>query len=143
MPKALSLAIALTVLAGRAQAADLCTPNPYSKQDAERGKVAFDSHCALCHQTTLSGRVPGNAAKESPDIALLSADDVKFLDGNGGTVPPLLGPKFFDKFRQGSLVKFSAAVAGAANTFPAKDMKIPETYFLLTAYVLSANCEKR
>lgn len=39
----------------------------------------------------MTGRVPGNYMNESPDINLLSESDLKFLDGGGGAVPPLVG----------------------------------------------------
>ena len=47
---------------------DLCSANPYTKKEAELGKVAFESRCALCHQYRMVGRVPGNEKNESPDI---------------------------------------------------------------------------
>lgn len=127
-----------------AQAQDLCTVNPYTKAEAERGKVLFDSHCAFCHQTNMTGRQPGNSKNESPDFSVLSAKDVEFVDNAGGVVPPLIGPKFFDKHRgKSTLVEFSSQVAGAANSFPpAGKIDTPKTYFEIAAYVLYRNCGK-
>ena len=136
------LTIALATAAGIAQADDLCAINPYTKSDAEKGKAAFDSHCAYCHQYNMSGRLPGNFLKESPDIGVLSASDVKFVDGNGGTVPPLIGDAFFKKQQTKTLVEFSSQVGGAAQSFPTKSMTTPDTYFWLAAYVLYRNCGK-
>jgi hypothetical protein len=138
--KRLALAIVLSTAVGAAPAADLCSLNPYTRAEAEQGRTAFDTHCALCHQYNLAGREPGNYLKESPDINLLSEDDLKFVDNSGGVVPPLLGPKFFGKFKGKTLTEFSTLVSGAANTFPTKDFEKPKTYFLLTAYVLARNC---
>jgi cytochrome c len=137
--------IAIAVLAavtGIAQADDLCRINPYTKTEAVQGKLAFDSHCALCHQYDMSGRTPGNAAKESPSFDKLSPGDVQFVDNAGGSVPPLLGPAFFAKQKGKSLAEFSAFVSGAANSFPATNMVVPQTYFEIAAYVLYRNCGK-
>lgn len=127
-----------------AQAQDLCKVNPYSQDDAERGKVAFHSHCAFCHQTNMTGRQPGNAKNESPDISVLSARDLEFLDNAGGTVPPLIGPKFFDKFNgKYSFTEFSSFVASAANSFPPTGkVETPKTFLEIAAYVLYRNCGK-
>jgi mono/diheme cytochrome c family protein len=142
MTTKLVLAIALSAVAGMSFADDLCAVNPYSKSEAEQGKIAFESHCALCHQYNLTGRIPGNYLKESPDINLLSESDLKFLDGGGGAVPPLVGDKFFSKQKGKTLAEFSAFVSGAANTFPPKNTVVPLTYFQVAAYVLYKNCGK-
>jgi hypothetical protein len=136
------LGIALSAVAGVAGAGNLCSINPFSRDDALQGKVAFDSHCALCHQYSMTGRVPGEYRNETPDINVLSANDLNFVDGHGGSVPPLIGDKFFSKYAHKSLVEFSTAVGGAANTFPTKDFQPPKSYFLLAAYVLYRNCGK-
>lgn len=133
---------ALSVFFGVAQAADLCALNPYTASEARLGKIAFDSRCAMCHQFNMSGRVPGNALMESPDIKVLSADDLTFLDNGGGNVPPLLGEKFFAKQSGKTLAEFSAFVSSAANTFPTAGMKSPETFFHIAAYILYVNCGK-
>ena len=135
-------AIAMSAIAGVCSANDLCSVNPYTKAEAEQGKIAFNSHCALCHQFNMSGREPGNYRNESPDINVLSESDLRFLDHGGGTVPPLVGPKFFKKWDGKSLVDFSSTVSSASNTFPTAKFESPKTYFLLAAYVLYRNCGK-
>ena len=140
--KRLILAIALSAIAGASYADNLCSINPFTRADAEQGKVAFNSHCALCHQYTMAGREPGNSLNESPDIKLLSESDLSFLDHGGGVVPPLVGPKFFNKWRGKTLVDFSSTVSSASNTFPTTDFGKPKTYFLIAAYVLYRNCGK-
>ena len=82
-------AIALSAAVGSASADNLCRVNPYTKAEAEQGRIAFESHCALCHQYNMTGRTPGNYMNESPDFSLLSESDLRFLDGGGGSVPPL------------------------------------------------------
>lgn len=134
--------IALSVVWSVAQGGDLCATNPYTPAEARLGRVAFDSRCALCHQFNMSGREPGNSEHESPDINTLSKGDIDFMGGNGGSVPPLLGKTFFDKHKAKTLAEFSAFVSSAANTFPAAQMKMPDTYFHLAAYILYRNCGK-
>jgi hypothetical protein len=136
------MAIVMAGVTGISYAGTLCSVNPYTKAEAEQGKVAFDSHCALCHQYGMQGRVPGNYLNESPDLKLLSEGDVKFLDNAGGSVPPLVGEKFFSKKQGMTLLEFSSLVSGAANTFPTKNFELPKSYFQIAAYVLYRNCGK-
>jgi hypothetical protein len=136
----LLVSMALVAFTGAASANTLCAVNPYSKAEAEQGRVAFDSHCALCHQFSMTGRAPGNYKNETPDINLLSAGDLKFFDNAGGTVPPLIGQKFFGKWDGKTFTEFSTQVSGAANSFPPKDFQTPKSYFLIVAYVLGRNC---
>ena len=138
--KSWMLAIAMSVVAGASYAGNLCSINPYTKAEAEQGKLAFNSHCALCHQYSMAGREPGNYLNESPDIKLLSQSDLKFVDGNAGLVPPLVGAKFFKKWQGKTLTDFSSTVSSASNTFPTTDFGMPKTYFLIAAYVLYRNC---
>jgi cytochrome c len=133
---------ALSAITAAAQADDLCAVNPYKKSEAQLGKAAFDSKCAFCHQYSMTGREPGNSARESPAITVLTASDVEFLDGAGGKVPPLVGAAFFNKHKDKTLADFSAYVSSAANTFPAAKMKVPDTYFQIAAYILYRNCGK-
>ena len=140
--KTLILAAALSAIAGVSYADDLGLINPYTTTEAEQGKLAFDSHCALCHQYTMTGREAGNYKNESPDINLLSEKDLKFIDGAGGNVPPLIGEKFFRKQVGKTLTEFSVQVGGAANSFPTDNFQTPRSYFLIAAYVLYRNCGK-
>jgi Cytochrome c len=135
-------AIAMAAISGVSHSGNLCSINPYTKADAEQGKTAFNSHCALCHQYSMTGREPGNYKNESPDINMLSESDLRFLDHGGGVVPPLVGDKFFAKWQGKSLVDFSSTVSSASNSFPTTDFGNPKTYFLIAAYVLYRNCGK-
>jgi hypothetical protein len=135
-------AIAMSVMAGVSYAGNLCSVNPYTKTDAEQGKIAFNSHCAFCHQYSMTGRQPGNYLNESPDLKILSESDLKMIDGNAGLVPPLIGEKFFSKWRDKSFVDFSSTVSSASIAFPTKDFGAPKTFFLIAAYVLNRNCGK-
>jgi len=137
-----ALAVVIAVTCGIAQAKDLCAANPYTPSEARLGKVAFESRCFQCHQFNMQGRQPGNAANELPDINTLSKSDLDFMDGSGGVVPALLGKKFFDKHKAKTLTEFSAFVSSAAIAFPTANMKTPDTYFHIAAYILYRNCGK-
>ena len=138
----IALAVAMTMTCGIVHAKDLCAANPYTPAEAQLGKVAFESRCAQCHQFSMMGREPGNAANESPDITTLSKSDLDFMmDDSGGVVPALVGKKFFDKHKAKTLTEFSAFVSSAAIAFPTANMKIPDTYFHIAAYILYRNCE--
>jgi mono/diheme cytochrome c family protein len=139
-----AIGIAVSAVAVTANAGDgLCRVNPYTRAEATQGKVLFDSHCALCHQYSMVGREPGNFRNESPDINLLSESDVKFLDGGGGVVPPLIGAKFMTRQKGKSLAEFTSTVSGAANSFPPTgQVDMPMTYLKIAAYVLYRNCGK-
>jgi hypothetical protein len=136
------LAIAMSAVAGASYAGNLCSINPFTKADAEQGKIAFDSHCGLCHQYSMTGRQPGNDKNEKPDISLLSESDLHMVTSNGGNVPPLIGPKFFRKWDGKTFTEFSSTVSSAANSFPTKNFELPKTYFQISAYVLYRNCGK-
>ena len=130
----------MSAMTGVSYANDLCKINPFTKADAEQGKIAFDSHCAFCHQYSMTGRQPGNYMNESPDMKLLSASDLKMIDGAAGVVPPLIGSKFFSKWDGKTFVEFSSTVSSASIGFPTKDFGSPKTFFLIAAYVLNRNC---
>jgi mono/diheme cytochrome c family protein len=140
----MAIGLAVMTLSGTANAANFCRINPYTKTEAAQGKVLFDSHCGLCHQYNLTGREPGNFKNEVPDINLLSESDTAFVDGAGGSVPPLIGKKFFDKMQKyDSVSAWSAFVSNAANSFPPKGKEdTPYTYLKIAAYVLYRNCGK-
>jgi cytochrome c len=58
------VAVAMSVVAGTSYAGNLCSINPFSKAEAEQGKVAFESHCGLCHQYNMTGRQPGRRRRQ-------------------------------------------------------------------------------
>ena len=77
-------AIAMSATVGVSHAGNLCSIDPFTKADAAQGKIAFDSHCAFCHQYSMTGRQPGNYKNESPALSVLSESDLKMIDGNAG-----------------------------------------------------------
>ncbi len=143
--QAIALAVFMPVSLA-AHATDLCKANFYTKAEATEGRKLFDSHCALCHQYTMVGRQPGNFRNESPPIDRLSEGDLSFLDHGGGSVPPLIGAKFFNrmKIEKPSVAEFSSYVSSAANSFPpVGKVDLPYTYLKIAAYVLYRNCGKQ
>lgn len=142
----MAIGLGAALAASAVQAADLCKGNPYTQAEAAQGKALFDSHCALCHQFSMTGRQPGNYRNETPDINLLAEGDVTFLDNAGGVVPPLIGREFFRRTqtKYASVAEWSSMVSGAAITFPPSGtIETPYTYLKIAAYVLYRNCGKK
>jgi hypothetical protein len=133
-------AIALLAITHLAQAGDLCRDNSFTPPDAQRGKLEYDSSCGLCHQYNLMGRVPGNSMNETPDIGLLNANYLKTLDDNGGVIPPLLGEKFFSKWKDQKA--FSDRISSAIGGFPPMNYVKPDSDIRIAAYILFKNCGK-
>ena len=141
----IALGIVAASASGAARAADFCRANPYTRAEAAQGKVLFDSHCALCHQYDMTGRQPGNHRNEMPDINLLSASDLQFVDNAGGVVPPLIGREYFRKSqaKYSSVSEWGSIVSSAAQSFPPSGkIEVPYTYLKIAAYVLYRNCGK-
>jgi len=72
----------------------------YSAAQAEAGKTAIGQNafgdCRACHTTALTGRT--GADGELPSLASLPEDYRKLVTGNGGRVPPLVGPEFVSRW---------------------------------------------
>ncbi|MFM1885738.1 MAG: hypothetical protein RL026_895 [Pseudomonadota bacterium] len=141
--------IALLLIApSLAGAADLCASLAlFTPTQVAEGKVYFESSCGLCHQFTLQGRTPGNLANEVPNSFDGFSDFyVRFVDNAGGSVPPLVGPKFMGKFK--SFPEFMLYAPSASSTpqfYPPAAPKTdfwPDTNVRLAAYILAKNCEK-
>ena len=72
---------------------------------------------------------------------------LRFIDGAGGNVPPLVGEKWMAKFK--SFPEFVLFAPSAANTpefFPLdapKGAQWVQTQLRLAAYILYRNCEKK
>lgn len=126
---------------------DLCVNlAQFTAEQIQVGEQYFNSSCGLCHQYNLQGRVPGNAANESPNnFGEFPAFYLKFMDGSGGVVPPLIGPKYMARFK--TFPEFVLFAPSAANTpefypplAPKKGADWVDTYVKLAAYILSRNC---
>jgi hypothetical protein len=88
----------------------------------------------------LKGRVPGEYQNEVPDIRILNDNYIKTLDDNGGVTPPLVGQKFFSKWKdQKAFVdRISTAISG----FPPKNYVKFDSDMRIAAYILYKNCGK-
>jgi mono/diheme cytochrome c family protein len=133
-------ALALMVIVGPAYGGDLCKANSFTRSQAEQGKRDYESSCGLCHQYNLRGRLPGNYRNEAPDIGLLDANYIKTLDGNGGMTPPLLGERFFGKWKD--VKAFADRISSAIGAFPPKNYVKPDSDMRIAAYILYRNCGK-
>lgn len=134
----MACAIGCLLIAHIAQASDLCASNTFTRPEALRGRLDYNSSCGLCHQYNLQGRVPGNALNETPDIGILSAAYLKTLDGNGGVIPALLGENFFSKWKDQKA--FSERISSAVGAFPPKNYLKPDSDIRIAAYILFKNC---
>jgi hypothetical protein len=132
--------LALLLAVGTAHAGDLCIANSFTASQAEQGRRDYDSSCGLCHLYNLKGRVPGDYANETPDIGILDANYLKTLDGNGGGTPPLVGEKFFRKWKDQKA--FTDRISNAIGAFPPKNYVKPESDLRIAAYILYRNCAK-
>lgn len=131
-------ALALLVVAHAAWADNLCKANSFTRAQAAQGRQEYNSSCGLCHLYNLQGRVLGNAAHEQPDIALLDANYLKTLDGNGGMTPPLLSPVFFAKWKDQKA--FTDRISSAIGAFPPKHYVKGDSDMRIAAYILYKNC---
>src|SRR6185369_1184000 len=75
-------------------------PAVFTAEQAETGRREIQTNafgaCTSCHTTTLTGR--NGEAGELPPLSSLSEDYQKLINGNGGIVPPLVGPKFLSRW---------------------------------------------
>jgi cytochrome c5 len=130
-----SLAVVSHVSAG-----DLCKENSFTKAQAMKGRWSFDSSCGLCHLYNLSGRVPGQSASETPNIAALNDVYLKALDGNGGMTPSLVSPSFFKKWKDQKA--FADRISNATGAFPPTKYVKNESEIQIAAYILFERCGK-
>lgn len=133
-------ALALLFAVGPVYAGGLCTANSFTKFQAERGKIEYNSSCGLCHLYNLKGRVPGEYQNETPDIRILNDNYIKTLDGNGGMTPALVGQKFFRKWKDQKA--FVDRISNAIGAFPPKNYVEFVSDMQIAAYILYKNCGK-
>jgi hypothetical protein len=133
-------ALALFLVVGPVYAGNLCKANSFTRSQAVQGKREFDSSCGLCHQYNLMGRVPGNYRNETPDIRILDTHYTQTIDENGGVVPPLIGEKFFRKWKDQKALQ--ARISTAIGGFPPKNYVKVESDQRIAAYILYENCEE-
>lgn len=131
-------ALALLLVVGPACAGNLCTANSFTKTQAVQGRWEYDSSCGLCHLYNLQGRVPGAYQDETPSIGILNPSYLKTLDGNGGMTPPLVGAKFFRKWKDQKA--FTARISSAIGAFPPTNYVKPDSDLRIAAYILYRNC---
>lgn len=133
-------ALALLLVVGPVYAGDLCTANSFTSSQAVQGRWDYDSSCGLCHLYNLQGRVLGEYENEKPDIGILDANYMKTLDENGGGTPPLVGEKFFKKWKDQKA--FTDRISSAVGAFPPKDYVKLDSDLRIAAYILYRNCGK-
>ena len=111
----------------------------FTAEQAASGKIEIQKNafgaCTDCHAATLTGRK--GAPGELPPLDSLSADYQKLVNGNGGIVPPFVGPGFVQKWAprttQDLIKEFEDRFA------PPGSRMTRETRLNLIAYILQAN----
>jgi len=110
----LTLPLALPLIA---TAGDPASPlAAYTKDQAARGKVLYESTCGQCHQYSLRGRT--GAPGEAPALASLPESYVQTIDENEGKVPPLIGAEWASRWGLKPASDYVARVSEAIKGFP-------------------------
>ena len=110
-------------------------PAIYTAAQAEAGRVAYLNTCALCHTTSLKGRV-GNPG-EKPPLSSLPDHLQKFVRNAGAKVPPLVGAAFMKHWEAKTTKDLYECVRSTRSAFfPEKDA---QTSLAITAYILQSN----
>ena len=128
MLKNLFATVACTLLALTAQE----TPPPavFTAAQAAAGKLEYQNDCHNCHTDKLTGRV--GDPSELPAVSSLDAGAQKMIQGNGGNVPALAGPKFMARWGATTTKDLSARTKIAAGLDE-------QRYLNITAYILAFN----
>lgn len=125
-------------ISGSLHAGDLCKENSFTREQATKGRWAFDSSCGLCHLYNLKGRAPGQFRSETPDIRLLDSNYLRTLDGNGGMTPSLISDAFFRKWQDQKA--FVDRISSATGAFPPQNYRRQASEAQIAAYILYAHC---
>jgi hypothetical protein len=133
-------ALMFLAIAGPACAGDLCKENSFTRQQATKGRWAYDSSCGLCHLYNLKGRVPGESGSELPTVAVLDDNYLKTLDGNGGMIPSLISDAFFRKWPDQKA--FADRISNATGAFPPRNYAKDDSEAQIAAFILFARCGK-
>jgi mono/diheme cytochrome c family protein len=111
-------------------------PRVFTAEQAQAGKIAYESSCGLCHQFNMQGRT--GAPGELPEVNTLPENMIDTLDQNGEQVPPLVGPRFMARWGAKTTQEYAARVANAMGAFPPTRVG-SDTSLQLTAYFLQMN----
>jgi hypothetical protein len=105
-------------------------PAVFTAAQAAAGKAEYQNDCHNCHTDKLTGRVgdPG----EFPAVTSLDASAQKMIQGYGGNVPALAGPRFIARWGGKTTKDLSARIMEAAGLDE-------QRYLNITAYVLEFN----
>jgi mono/diheme cytochrome c family protein len=123
-------ACGLLALTAEVTAEETTPPAVFTSAQAEAGKTEYQNDCHNCHTDKLTGRIgdPG----ELPAISSLDAGAQKMIQGNGGNVPALAGPRFMARWGAKSTKDLSARIMEAAGPDE-------QRYLNITAYILEFN----
>lgn len=125
----------VSTLVGRAQD----RPSVFTAEQAAAGRIEVEKNsfgdCTACHATALTGRHgdPG----ELPPLSSLKESDRQLVLGNGGNVPPLVGPGFVARWGRRSTKDLNREFQ--ERFAPPSGRLSPETRLDLIAYFLQSS----
>jgi S-disulfanyl-L-cysteine oxidoreductase SoxD len=105
-------------------------PAIFTAAQSAAGKAEYEKDCHNCHTDKLTGRVgdPG----ELPALSSLDPGAQKNIQGYGGRVPALAGPRFIARWGAKTTQDLAARIKEAAGLDE-------QRYLNITAYVLQFN----
>ncbi len=105
-------------------------PAVFTAAQAAAGKVEYQNDCHNCHTDKLTGRI--GDPSELPALSSLEAGQQKMIQGYGGKVPALAGPRFLTRWGAKTTKDLSTRIREAAGLDE-------QRYLNITAYVLEFN----
>jgi cytochrome c len=95
----------------------------FTAPQADAGRTAYQSTCALCHTPSLQGRKgdPG----EVPALSSLPDNIQNVIKQAGGFVPPLAGPDFLNHWGSRTAADLIQRINEAVGAFPPEGTNIP------------------
>jgi hypothetical protein len=106
-------------------------PAVFTAAQAAAGKAEYEKDCFHCHTDKLTGRV--GPSEELPALSSLPAETQKMIQGYGGNVPALTGPRFLARWGAKTTKDLSARIMEASG--PDNETR----YLNLTAFILEYN----
>lgn len=107
------------------------SPAVFTAAQSAAGKAEYQKDCFHCHTDKLTGRV--GDPNELPAVGSLDTGAQKMIQGYGGKVPPLAGPRFMARWGAKSTKDLSARIMVASG--PDNEAR----YLDITAYILEYN----
>lgn len=95
----------------------------FTAAQADAGRTAYQSMCALCHTPSLQGRK--GEPDEVPALSSLPDNMQDVIKQAGGFVPPLAGPAFLNHWGSRTASDLIQRINEAVGAFPPEGTNIP------------------